>query len=70
MEFGKPSLCMARTELLYPQNVEGIIRVVQKVVSSQTEKLMAGTKFSDGYKKVKKIKHFNHSRLDHRNYLS
>ena len=34
-------------------------------VSSQTEKLMAGTKFSDyldlnHYKKGKKIKHFNH----------
>ena len=37
-------------------------------VSSQTEKLMAGTKFSDylglkHYKNAKKIKHFNHLRL-------
>ena len=37
-------------------------------VSSQTEKLMAGTKFSDylglkHYKNAKKLKHFNHLRL-------
>ncbi len=37
-------------------------------VSSQTDKLMAGTKFSDylglkHYKKAKKIKHFIHLRL-------
>ena len=37
-------------------------------VSSQTEKLMAGTKFSDylglnNYKKAKKLKHFIHLRL-------
>ena len=35
------------------------------VLSSQTEKLMAGTKFSDylglkHYKNAKKLKHFNH----------
>ena len=40
-------------------------------VSSQTEKLMAGTKFSDylglnHYKKAKKIKHFIHLRLTNR----
>ena len=38
------------------------------VLSSQTEKLMAGTKFSDylglkHYKNAKKLKHFNHLRL-------
>ena len=38
------------------------------VLSSQTEKLMAGTKFSDylglnHYKKAKKLKHFVHLRL-------
>ena len=38
------------------------------VLSSQTEKLMAGTKFSDyldlnHYKKAKKLKHFIHLRL-------
>ena len=38
------------------------------VLSSQTEKLMAATKFSDylglkHYKNAKKIKHFNHLRL-------
>ena len=37
-------------------------------VSSQSEKLMAGTKFSDylglkHYKNAKKLKHFNHLRL-------
>ena len=40
-------------------------------VSSQTEKLMAGTKFSDylglnHYKKAKKLKHFIHLRLTNR----
>ena len=40
-------------------------------VSSQTEKLMAGTKFSDhlglnDYKKAKKLKHFIHLRLTNR----
>ena len=40
-------------------------------VSSQTEKLMAGTKFSDylglnHYKKAKKLKHFIHLRLANR----
>ena len=40
-------------------------------VSSQTEKLMAGTKFSDylglnHYKKAKKLKHFIHLRLAYR----
>ena len=40
-------------------------------VSSQTDKLMAGTKFSDylglmHYKKAKKIKHFIHLRLANR----
>ena len=41
------------------------------VLSSQTEKLMAGTKFSDylglnHYKKAKKLKHFIHLRLTNR----
>ena len=40
-------------------------------VSSQTDKLMAGTKFSDylglnHYKKAKKLKHFIHLRLTNR----
>ena len=40
-------------------------------VSSQTEKLMAGTKFYDylglnHYKKAKKLKHFIHLRLANR----
>ena len=40
-------------------------------VSSQTEKLMAGIKFSDylglnHYKKAKKLKHFIHLRLAYR----
>ena len=40
----------------------------KNLVSSQTDKLMAGTKFSDylglnHYKKAKKIKHFIHLRL-------
>ena len=40
-------------------------------LSSQTEKLMAGTKFSDylglnHYKKAKKLKHFIHLRLTNR----
>ena len=40
-------------------------------VSSQTEKLMAGTKFSDylglkQYENAKKSKHFNHLRLANR----
>ena len=40
-------------------------------VSSQTEKLMAATKFSDylglnHYKKAKKLKHFIHLRLANR----
>ena len=40
-------------------------------VSSQTEKLMAGTKFSDylglnHYEKAKKLKHFIHLRLTNR----
>ena len=37
-------------------------------VSSQTEKLMAATKFSDylGLKHYKKIKHFNHLALAYR----
>ena len=40
-------------------------------VSSQTEKLMAATKFSDylglnHYKKAKKLKHFIHLRLPYR----
>ena len=40
-------------------------------LSSQTEKLMAGTKFSDylglnHYKKAKKLKHFIHLRLAYR----
>ena len=35
-------------------------------VSSQTEKLMAGTKFSDYYKKAKKLKYFIHLRLANR----
>ena len=41
------------------------------VLSSQTEKMMAGTKFSDyldlkQYKNAKKLKHFNHLRLANR----
>ena len=41
---------------------------IDYVLSSQTEKLMAGTKFSDylglnHYKKAKKLKHFIHLRL-------
>ena len=41
------------------------------VLSSQTEKLMAATKFSDylglnHYKKAKKLKHFIHLRLTNR----
>ena len=44
------------------------IRVVQNPVSSQTDKLMSGTKFSDylglnHYKKAIKLKHFIHLRL-------
>ena len=43
-------------------------KVLQYILSSQTEKLMAGTKFSDylglnHYKKAKKLKHFIHLRL-------
>ena len=46
-------------------------RVVKNPVSSQTDKLMAGTKFSDylglnQYKKAKELKHFIHLRLANR----
>jgi hypothetical protein len=46
----------------------GILGWFKNPVSSQTEKLMAGTKFSDylglnHYKKAKKLKHFIHLRL-------
>ena len=45
--------------------------VLNLLLSSQTDKLMAGTKFSDylgqkHYKKAKKQKHFNHLGLAHR----
>ena len=55
----------------YTINVLYILGWSKNPVSSQTEKLMAGTKFSDYlglnyYKKAKKIKHFIHLRLAQR----
>ena len=47
------------------------VKYLSLPLSSQTEKLMAGTKFSDylglnQYKKAKKLKHFIHLRLANR----
>ena len=51
--------------------VKSILGWSKNPVSSQTEKLMAGTKFSDylglnHYEKAKKLKHFIHLRLTNR----
>ena len=59
-------------DILYIKNPGWFyIRVVQNPVSSQTEKLMAATKFSDHlglkhHKNAKKLKHFNHLGLAQR----
>ena len=50
---------------------DSIVGWFKNPVSSQTEKLMAATKFSDylglnHYKKAKKLKHFNHLGLAQR----
>ena len=55
---------------MYSKNV-GALEWFKNSVSSQTEKLMAGTKFSDHlglkhYKKAKKIKYFIHLDLAYR----
>ena len=55
----------------FPENIMGRLGWFKNPVSCQTDKLMAGTKFSDylglkHYKKAKKLKHFIHLRLPQR----
>ena len=61
---------MLQSQMCDSKQCRIMFRVVQIVyiLSSQTEKLMAATKFSDysglkHYKKAKKLKHFIHLRL-------